>query len=481
MSSIGSSVSLMAVRGSIWTLFGYGGSQTFRLLSNLILAWLLFPEAFGLMALINVFMLGLQLFSDIGIGPNIIRHQGPLDARFLNTGWTIQVIRGFALWIVACILVYPLSHFYEAVDPLYASLPTLIPVAALITIISGFNSTGIFLLNRDMKLKMLAGLELIPQFFSSVIMISWAFLVPSIWALVAGTLAGSIIKLWLSHIWNPGLKNKFCFDTDNFIIFFNFGKWIFLSTIAGFTAVNLDRLILSRIVSLTELGIYSLALTLALVGINIAERLSNIVIFPLLSRLQNDPNLLINSCLKSRHFVLLLSGCACVCFALFAPLFFQVLYDDRYADAGKIAQWLSLYVWFRILNLSMDRIPLALGYPKHIFIANMCSIFVMPLSILAYDLFLMPGFIMVMTLSCMSFHIYLLATLPHGVLKMVRQDIIFTGSFLLYTLPIIFLVNNLHLSFSPLIQLIYIGIFLIPLGMFSAHQLVRLLKNRPLS
>ena len=60
-----------ALRGSAWIMLGYCSGQGFRLISNLILTRLLFPEAFGLMALIMVFIVGLTMFSDVGIGPSI--------------------------------------------------------------------------------------------------------------------------------------------------------------------------------------------------------------------------------------------------------------------------------------------------------------------------------------------------------------------------------------------------------------------------
>src|SRR5688572_30143338 len=83
-----------AIRGSIWTFAGYGASQVIRLASNLILARLLFPDVFGLMALVNVFIGGLAMFSDIGIGPAIIQNKRGNERTFLNTAWTIQIGRG---------------------------------------------------------------------------------------------------------------------------------------------------------------------------------------------------------------------------------------------------------------------------------------------------------------------------------------------------------------------------------------------------
>ena len=90
----GRSLRSLALRGSAWTLVGYGGALTLRLASSLVLTRLLFPEAFGVAALVGIFMQGLQMFSDIGVGPNIIRSPRGDDPDFLNTAWTLQVGRG---------------------------------------------------------------------------------------------------------------------------------------------------------------------------------------------------------------------------------------------------------------------------------------------------------------------------------------------------------------------------------------------------
>src|SRR6266542_5639870 len=76
-------------RGSLWAVVGHGGSQLLRLAGNLVLWRLLYAEAFGLMAIVNVFMQGLTMFSDVGIGPSIVQSQRGDDPTYLDTAWTI--------------------------------------------------------------------------------------------------------------------------------------------------------------------------------------------------------------------------------------------------------------------------------------------------------------------------------------------------------------------------------------------------------
>ncbi|MCO5762396.1 MAG: polysaccharide biosynthesis protein [Gammaproteobacteria bacterium] len=442
----------LAVRGAFWTLTGYGLSQILRLGSNLVLAWLLFPEAFGLMALVTVFLQGLQMTSDIGLGPSIIQNKQGTDPVFLRTAWTLQILRGLLLWLIAWLLAQPVADFFAANDPMAGMLADILPIIGLTALIDGFASTGIHLLNRQLAMARLVALDLLSSLISYAVIILWAWLSPEIWAIVAGGLTYSLVRTLLSHVWNPGVRDRLGWDGDAFRELFHFGRWVFLSTLVTFLARNLDRLMLGKFVAMTQLGIYSLAMTFAQVAIQVAVQLSAKVLFPLLSRLQDDPERLVNACLRARRPVLWLSGAFCSGFALIAPLFFDTLYDDRYAEAGTLAQWLSLYVWTHILLVSMDRIPLSLGQPRALFIANLATTLTLPLALPGYWYLGLPGFILGMTLANLVALGYLILTLPCGRALMTWQSTLFSLGFLLYTLPLILLLKDPHLFGSPLLR-----------------------------
>ena len=119
----GNDLRSLALRGTAITLGGTAGQQFMRLLSNLVLTRLLFPEAFGMMALIQTFTAGLQMFSDIGLRPSIIQNKRGEDPDFLNTAWTLQIIRGAGLWLFSCLLAWPLAVLCSASGPATASCP----------------------------------------------------------------------------------------------------------------------------------------------------------------------------------------------------------------------------------------------------------------------------------------------------------------------------------------------------------------------
>ena len=133
-----------------WSAGAFGVGQVLRFGSNIVLSYLLVPEHFGLMALINAIVMGLMMFSDIGIGPCLVQNKRE-DAAFHNTAWTIQVFRGICLWLVACLAAYPLSQIDGWGPLLY-----LLPVASLTTVIAGFQSTAWFMASRNLDVKTLA-------------------------------------------------------------------------------------------------------------------------------------------------------------------------------------------------------------------------------------------------------------------------------------------------------------------------------------
>ena len=72
------------------------------------------PELFGIMAIVNSLRTGVDLVSDVGISQNIIHNKNADDPRFYNTAWTLQLIRGFVLWVACSLAAVPLAHFFDA-------------------------------------------------------------------------------------------------------------------------------------------------------------------------------------------------------------------------------------------------------------------------------------------------------------------------------------------------------------------------------
>lgn len=346
-----------ALLGSIWTLASHGLGQVLRLASNLILTRLLFPEAFGLMALVYTFLVGLEMFSDIGIRPSIIQSQRGADPVFLNTAWTVQVFRGLALWVGACVLAMPAAAFYK--EPM---LTQLLPAVGLTSLIMGLNSTKLATAGRQLDVRRLTILELAGQLIGLVVTILGAWIYQSVWALVIGGLVNSLFTMILSHVALEGEPNRLHWDRQAFKELHHFGRWIFLSTMLTFIAAQGDRLVLARLLDVKFLGVYTIALTLSRAIAEVINSIGDKVLFPSYAELVRDrPERLYPVLRRSRLVLIALSWVGALFFIFLGEVLIKVLYDDRYADAGWMLQVLAIGTLVGCLGQTYNNVLLAKG------------------------------------------------------------------------------------------------------------------------
>jgi O-antigen/teichoic acid export membrane protein len=203
------SIKKLALRGAIWTIAGYGAGQLIRLVSNPILASFLDPSVLGLNSLMSVFIMGLALFSDVGLGPSIIQNKHGDEPAFYNTAWTMQIIRAFLLWMGCIAIAYPVYTLYSS-EPHADLIIVLLPIIGFSLFLSGFESTAVFTLNRHMETAKINLFGLFNQLVSTGIVLTWSFLTRDIWALVLSGVATQTISVLVSHRLIPSIKNRFC-------------------------------------------------------------------------------------------------------------------------------------------------------------------------------------------------------------------------------------------------------------------------------
>lgn len=350
----GSGLMGRALRGSALTAGSYVIAQGLRLASNLILTRLLFPEAFGLMALVSVVLVGLQMFSDTGIGPAISRSPRGDEPAFLDTAWTVNVGRGVLLWLLTCALAWPLAAVWEAPE-----LRQLLPVAGLTLLVAGFNPTRIDTATRHLLLGRLTALDLLAQVVGIAAMVALAAVWPSVWALVIGAVIGSAAKLALCWAGLPGPANRFRWEAAAARELIQFGKWIFLSTLCGFLLAQGDKAILGGYLSLDALGVYNIGYFLASFPALLAGAVVARVMIPLYrARAEGRGEARLNRARWALTAGVLLA-LAVLAFAG-GPLV-RLLYDDRYLAAGAIVTAVALAQMPGIVGMTYDQSALAAG------------------------------------------------------------------------------------------------------------------------
>lgn len=321
-----------ALRGTIVVVFGAVGGHMLRFASNLILTRLLFPEAFGLMALVTVIIVGLTMISDFGPRTSVMQNPRGDEPDFLNTAWSIQVIRGVLLWLIVSILAAPISRIYGQ-----PALAQILPVAGFGLVIEGFYTTNALSVQRHLNLGRYTILTLLSQTIHLVTIAVLAYYLKSVWALVLGLLIQPSVALLLYARFLPGIRNRFHLDGQSVREILTLGKYLFLSTIATYIIGQSDRTVLGLLVPIDILGIYGIGFALATLPPMLASAVSNSVVFPLY-RMRHPSDAKSNQVriFQARRLVTAAAlGLSCA-LAFLGPWLVNLLYDARYGLAGPI-------------------------------------------------------------------------------------------------------------------------------------------------
>lgn len=349
------------LRGSFVTIAGYGTGQLIRFVGNIVLTRLLFPEAFGLMVLVNVVLRGLVLFSDFGLGLAVVQNPRGEEPRFYNTVWTMGIFRGILLTLIGCLLAQPAATYFgnDALVPYMR-------VAALEFLLSSSLSTSIHLCTRKLNLGPVVAIEILSQVVGLAVMILIAWQFRTVWALVLGGSAVGSIRLILSHSMVPGPRMKLMLDWEVVREVFHFGKWLFISTAVTFFVVSMDRLVLGRIMSEAELGVYAIAFALANMTSELLGRLANSVLLPVYSRVleSGDTRGSRSKLRKMRAFYCVGSLPLVVAMMFFGQFFIDKIYDSRWAAAGWMLQLMALGAGFSVVTSTLSPILLARGHSR---------------------------------------------------------------------------------------------------------------------
>lgn len=349
------------LNGTVWTIGGYGIGTVLRFATNIILARLLAPDIFGTMLIVYTLRMGIEMISDVGIGQNIIYNKDAEDPEFYNTAWSLQLIRSLVLWLVFVAAAIPMAHFYQS-----PVLALVVPITAFSLVFTGLTSISKPLLQKRLLIAKLNVYDTLMALIGSAATILFAYISPTIWALVFGGLFGSAASMIASYFLLSDVKQKFHLSKRYSKQILHFGKWIFISSIVFFLSMYVDRLYLGAVVPLELLGIYGIARSISDLAGNLVLRLGNVVLFPFIASHSQTPRDDLRTRLTSiRMKFLLLAAFGFAVFVATADLAIKVLYDERYQEASWILPILIVGSWFSVLAYVNESTLLGLGKPSY--------------------------------------------------------------------------------------------------------------------
>jgi O-antigen/teichoic acid export membrane protein len=274
-------VGTRVARGLAWTAVGSAGSNAMRLVVLLALGRLLAPSEFGIVAKAITVLVFVKVIGDLGLGGALVQHRQPTDAH-VRTAFTVSLILALVLAGLVLLLAPQLARLYRSDD----LTPYLQAIAALIAI-RGLGSVALQMCRREMDFRTTTLSEVAGYLIGSTASIVFAALGIGAWALVWGYLIEAVVSTAILLARYP-IPRALGVDRGALRELLRFGSGETVSQLASMLATQGDYFVVGRYLGASPLGFYTRAYELVRFPANTFNSVVGTVLFPAMSRLQDD-------------------------------------------------------------------------------------------------------------------------------------------------------------------------------------------------
>jgi len=334
------------------------GNLIVRTISSVLLTRLLRPYDFGIVGIITSVFFVVTLVTDLGFQDFVIRHERTADRHFRDVIWTIHAKRGAALAVVVAAASPAIAW---AFGKSVLTLP--LAVASLIFLINGLASLSLMTALRHDKSRELSLLEFGLQAFQTVACLLLALWWRNLWAMIGAMLLQSALRSLLSYTLFSDSAQRPARDRALAREFFAFSRIVLMSSAMALLIGQSDKLILGRLFTLPEFGLYAIAVTIASAPWGFAESYINRIVFPIYALIWREaPGELPTVYYRARRTTSALYAFGCGGLIGSAALVVAILYDPRYAPAATFISLLMIGVAMRLPNAAATQLMVAIGH-----------------------------------------------------------------------------------------------------------------------
>jgi O-antigen/teichoic acid export membrane protein len=324
------------------------------LASTIVLARLLVPGDFGLVAVATSFVALLEALSEFSFDMALIRHQNA-DRRHYDTAWTLAILRGVLTGLVVFAVAAPVARWFD--EP---RLTDVLYVFAALAVLTGFENVGVVQFRKELRFDQEFKLAMVGRIGSFLVTIALAFWLRNYWALVAGIIAGRLLGLVAGYVMQP-FRPRLSLAVWRDLI--GFSKWMLLGGILNFVTTRIDTFIIGKVAGVQVTGLYQIAYEISnLPATELVAPISRAT-YPAFSKLADNLSALTRAFLESLGMILTVSLPAVTGIALTADLVVDVFLGPKWADAATIIRILALYGAIRVCFANTYSLILALNRP----------------------------------------------------------------------------------------------------------------------
>lgn len=332
-----------AIKGTAWTLTERVSVQAIQFVIGIILARILAPEDYGMVAMLAVFLAIAQILMDSGFGNALIRKK-ERTSEDLSTVFHFNMAVSLMLYAVLFFTAPLIARFYEIPE-----LTLITRVIALSIILNATSAVQVAKFTAELRFRQQSLIAIAAVVCSGAVGIYMAVRGFGVWALVAQTLTMAAIRsiaFWTVSTWRPAL----CFSKASFREMFPYGSRLLASGLIHTLYTNLYTLTIGKAFSATDAGYFNRANIYGVIPNDILSQVSNKVFFPVLAKKQDDNDALLAAYGKAVK----------VTMCLYMPLMFgMAAMSSQLLEALVGAKWLPAAPLLMILCIGYAFAPMS--------------------------------------------------------------------------------------------------------------------------
>ena len=349
--------------GFLWSSAGTIGNGLVNLLVTIVLARILTPEDFAIVALLTVFVTVSNVIVDSGFSQAIIRDDNPSDTD-LSSVFYFNLFLSVLLYAILFAVSPRIAEFYNE--------PKLIPLSRVIFLIIIFNSFVIIqnaTLKQSLNFSKVEKSSVFGSILAGIASVIMAFTGYGIWAIVANMVLMPLLRaifLWIYSDWRPVFK----FSFRSIGKYFRFGVFLMLNSVIDMVITNLNTLVIGKFYTKNELGYYSQACKLGTYIVTPLTSVINKVVYPIFAKIKNDMTRLIDGyrqILGILIFVTFPIMLFVICNAKNTMVFF---FGEKWESSSVYLQYLSILDLFQIIQYVFMNIVVVKGKTKELLIVT---------------------------------------------------------------------------------------------------------------
>ena len=341
------------LRGSAWTIALRWSLRLTGLVSTLILARLLTPGDYGVVAIATLVVGTIEVFAQTGQYNALMRHPDPTREHY-DSVWTVTALLGFALGCVIWALA-PLgaSYFHEPRATL------VVKVLTVRTVMQGVQSVGVVNFSRELNFRRQYQLRMIPQALAFFITVGLGVALRNYWALVIGVISQSAIALVLSYLMAPH-RPRFCFSKVREI--WSFSIWSFFRNLGQYVNGQIDKLAVGGFGGAAAMGRYVVASDVAASPTQELVMPAVTALLPVMAKANGDRDAQRDLYLMTLSWSALVCASTSIGIALVAEDMVDLVLGPKWHDVWPLIPWFALSWGIVGLTSGVSSVLLAMGH-----------------------------------------------------------------------------------------------------------------------